>query len=502
MLQLEAPLATALKLRGNRVHAVICDGVFSACVKREITDQVPMSEWKKSCGACKRECEKVLENMHIPYSYIGDYVTAEDLSSLRRASKAVSWENLEEVQYGGVSIGKNVRSAILRFMKGYDSPIDQSLVREYAFSGLICAAATQVAIDRLRPARIFMSHGTYVDWGPALHTALARKIPVIAWIATYLPACFYFRHVEDGVRIDFHNMSNIAWNGISAGAFTENQRESLEQYLQDRYKKDTSFDMKYFKKYTGKADELRKKYQFDSSKPLWGIMTHINWDTVSDFSPMLYSSFDEWVIDTIHTIKNIGDVQWVIKIHPAEAWANPESGIESLIKKHFPELTENIRVLSADENISPLDFFNMVDGGVTVYGTSGLELALHGKPIILAGEAHYGNKGFTHDAVSQEHYRELLKRACNLPELNDEQKELVRKYAYCYFIQRQIPISVVKDPESKWWNFQFDKKELLLEGRDPVIDFVCEKIIDGTDFIMDEQLLRLAEENMSGQTRC
>jgi hypothetical protein len=502
MLQLEAPLAAALKLRGYRVHAVICDGVFSACVKREITDQVPMSEWKKLCGACKRECGKVLESMDMPYSYIGDYVTAEDLSSLRRESKMVSWENVEEVQYGDVNIGKNVRSAILRFLKGYDLPNDQSLVHEYAFSGLVCAAAAGHVIEKIKPARIFMSHGVYVDWGPALHTALARKVPVFAWMSSYLPACFYFRHVEDGEHIDFHNMSSTAWNEICSSDFTGERSERLEQYLQDRYKKDTSFDMKYFKQYTGRGDELRVKYGLDASRPLWGIMAHINWDAVSDYSPMVYESFNQWMNDTIQVIKDITDVQWIIKVHPAEAWDNPESGVEYLIKKHFPDLPKHIRVLPAEENISPLDFFNMVDGGVTVFGTAGLEMALHGKPVILAGDGHYGRKGFTYDADSREQYRELLKQAGHLPPLSEVQRELVRKYAYCYFIQRQIPISVVKDPQSKWWSFQFDKKELLLEGRDPVIDFVCEKILDGTDFIMDDQLLRLTNENMDGQARC
>jgi len=144
----------------------------------------------------------------------------------------------------------------------------------------------------------------------------------------------------------------------------------------------------------------------------------------------------------------------------------------------------------------------MIDGAVTVYGTAGLELVLHGKPVILAGEAHYGRKGFTYDSNSQLEYREFLKKAGNMPSLNSEQNELAKKYAHCYFIYKQIPISVVNDPNSKWWSFQFDKKELLLEGEDPIIDFVCKKIIDGKDFIMDEEILRLASKNMEGKVWC
>lgn len=502
MLQFESAVAAALKLRGNRVHAVICDGVFSACVKREITDQVPLNEWTKACSTCRLECAKVLNVMGIPFSYIGNYVTQQDLGDLRRIAENATWENLDELQYQNVNVGKNVRSAILRFLKGHDLPNDRLLVHEYAYSGLVCAAAAARAIEKLGSARIFMSHGVYVDWGPALHVALARKVPIAAWMASYLPSCFYLRHVEDGVHIDFHNMSSAAWDEIGSGVFTEKQSECLDLFLQGRYKKDTSFDMKIFKQYTGQVDRLRARYRLDPAKPLWGIMAHINWDTVSDYSPMIYESFNQWMHDTIQVIKDISDVQWLIKVHPAEVWDNPESGVEYLVKTHFPELPKHIRVLGAEENISPLDFFNMVDGGVTVYGTAGLELALQGKPVILAGDAHYGRKGFTYDADSREHYRERLKKAGQLPRLSDAEIELARRYAYCYFIQRQIPISVVRDPKSKWWNFQFSKRELLLEGQDPAIDFICETILNGRDFIMDEKLLQLTNENMDGQGRC
>lgn len=491
MLHLEAAIAAALKLRGNRVHAVICDGVFRACSKREIIDQVPIHEWNKSCNACQRACVAVLKTMGIPYSNIGDYVAHQDLCDLKHVADAATWGNVAGLKYREINVGKNVKASIWRFLKGYNLSNDSTLVQEYAYSGLVCAAAVERAIQKLKPSRIFMSHCGYVDWGPALHTALARKVPVTGWMGSYLPSRFYFCHVGDSVHPDMHKMSSSAWNETLHRVFTGEQSERLDHYLQDRYGKDTSFDIKNFKQYTGRGDELRDRYGLDLSRPVWGVMAHVNWDAVSDRAPMVYESLNQWTIKTFQVIKDITDVQWIIKVHPAEAWSNPESGIWCLIKKYFPDLPEHIRVLPAEENISPLDFFDMVDGGVTVFGTPGLELALHGKPIILAGDAHYGRKGFTYDADSQEHYRKLLKQAGHLSSLSVEQRELASKYAYCYFIQRQIPISVVRDPKSKWWSFQLSKRELLLDGHDPVLDLVCERIMDGKDFIMDENLIRL-----------
>ncbi len=494
MLDVEGAIAAALRLRGVHIHAVICDGPFRACVRREIKDGVPVTGWEEACHECKAQTSAVLEGMDIPYSFIGDFVPELKRAELWDMTASVEWETLDGLHYGKVNVGKNARSAITRYLKGEDLADHEEVVREYAFSTLVCAAASVCALERLSPSRIFMSHGTYADWGPALQTAFLDKIPVTAWMGSYLTARFYFRHVEDLVRIDFHNLSQVAWDECKNSGLLPIQNVRLDNFLVNRYKKHISFDMKQLKPYTGDMEKLRQKYVADTNRPVWGIMCHINWDCVNDYSPMAYDSFDEWVLDTIREIVNIQDVSWLIKIHPAEAWDNPASGVQSLINRHFPSLPPHIRVLPAEEEISPLEFFEIVDGGVTVYGTSGLELTLHGKPVILAGEAHYGGKGFTYDGLHPDSYVHLLRQVASLPRLNEEQLLLARRYAYCYFIQRQVPLSVVNDPNSKWWNFQYKKRNLLLPGRDPFIDFICERILDGKDFVMEENLVALLPE--------
>jgi len=166
--------------------------------------------------------------------------------------------------------------------------------------------------------------------------------------------------------------------------------------------------MRNLQRYTGDIQRFRAKYRLEEGKPVWGVMAHINWDSVSDYSPMAYGSFDEWMMDTVDQVSRIPDVQWLIKVHPAEVDYDPRNGVQRFVEERFPSLAPNIRIIPAGEEISPLEFFDVVDGGVTVYGTSGLELALAGKPVILAGEAHYGGRGFTEDGLTVESYRASL----------------------------------------------------------------------------------------------
>ena len=494
LLHVEAAIAAALQLRGIPVHAVICDGPYYACVRRTVTQDRPPNSCRLDGIKCKVEPSAILRYLRVPYSHIGDYVSRPNRSELWNKAESVTWETLDDLSYRDINLGKNTRSAIYRYLKGCEVSGHDEMVRQYAFTSLMTAAAASAAIDKISPSRVMMSHGTYADWGPALRTAVSLGIPVTTWIDSLLLCRMVFRHIEDYNSMHFRDISEEAWEELVSLGMPSEKIERLNIYMQNRYKHTVDFDMKGQATYSGDAPKLREKYSLAPDKPVWGIMCHVNWDNVTDFSPMLYSTFDEWIINTIQEISKIQNVSWLIKIHPAEGWDTLESGVQRLVETHFPTLPDNIQIIPSKEKLSPLDFYELVDGGVTVYGTPGLELALHGKPVILAGSAYYGRRGFTYDTASIDEYIQLLHKAASLGPLNDDQCLLAKKFAYCLFLQRQIPFPLICGPDSKNSGFQQDKRTLLLPGNDPFIDFICERILDGKDFIMDERLVELAED--------
>ena len=48
------------------------------------------------------------------------------------------------------------------------------------------------------------------------------------------------------------------------------------------------------KQFKSDLSELRAKYA-PTHKPVWVVLSHINWDSVADFAPMAYPTFDEWM---------------------------------------------------------------------------------------------------------------------------------------------------------------------------------------------------------------
>jgi len=491
LLHVEAAIAAAMRLRGYKVHAIICNSPYRGCAIRTASDGLPIEKWRDICPQCIAKTSKVLETMGIPYSYNGDMVSDAEREQLWARTADITWDELDNLDHDGIRVGRNIRSTVVRYLQGAAITGYEGIVREYAYSGLVSALAAQRALERFDPWRVVMSHGTYVDWGPALQTALSRGVPVTGWKASYLPSHFYLRHVDDPSRIDLKKLSSEAWRGLRTEELTPRQNARLDRFFGNRYHKLASFDMKNAKTYRHDIEELKAKYTF-GGRPVWAVFAHVNWDSVTDFAPMAYQSFDEWILDTIREAILIPEVQWLIKVHPVEARDNPATGVQRLIERHFPALPDHIRIVSAEEDISPANLYELVDGGVTVYGTAGLELALLGKPVIVGGEAHYGGKGFTHEGLTPQAYRELLRQVPTLGPLTPDQRASVRKYAYSHFIAREIPIETVRDASSTWWSLQPGKLENLVPGKDPFVQFICDRLLDGRDFNMDESLVALS----------
>ncbi len=498
LLHVEMAIAAAMRLRGYNVHAIICNSPYRACAIRVENEGVPIARWRDRCPGCIGKTSGFLDTIGVPWSFNGDFISDADRATLWDQTEGITWDTLHTVSYGGVQLGNNIRSSVIRYLQGAALTGHEAVIREFAHSALISACAAANAIDRFDPWRVFMSHGIYVDWGPALHIARRREIPVTAWKSSYLTSHFYLRHVEDPSRIDFKALSEETWMEVRDNELTPRQNARLDRFFDDRYKKNISFDMRNRpKQFKSDLGELRAKYA-PTHKPVWVVLSHINWDSVADFAPMAYPTFDDWILDTVRQAIDVPDVQWLIKIHPVEAWDNPATGVQRLIERNFPELPDHVRVIPAEDDVSPANLFELMDGGVTVYGTAGLELALMGKPVIVAGEAHYGGMGFTHDALTPEAYRDLLRRAATLGPLTDHQQGLVRKYAYSHFIQRQVPIDVLYDPSAQWWGFQHQKRDSLLPGNDPFVQFVCDRLVDGSDFNMTEELVAVSGREVSG----
>ncbi|HVY06733.1 MAG TPA: hypothetical protein VHB46_12220 [Burkholderiales bacterium] len=491
MLDVEAAIAVAARIRGHDVHAVICDGVAKACVKREITVDPDIEKWSEECASCRKSCENKLKFFNLDYSVFGDHISPARVEELRSIAGTVEWKDLPSFEFEGVKVGPSIRSSILRYLRGMDFNGDARLLREYVFAGLVALVAANNSYTREKATNVFMSHGIYVDWGPALRSAIDRGLKMTCWMGSYLHAAFYFRHPKDYVNLDFHNIDESTWIKEKS-PLSEVEARRLDHYLVNRYVKGKTFDVKELKSYGSVSEEFRRKFVFNNGKKTWAIFAHVNWDCVTDYAPMLFDDFNQWIASTISALENDDSVNWLLKVHPAEAWDNPATGVQAMVKERFQKLPDHIRIVGFDEDINPLVFYGLIDGAVTVYGTPGLEMAYLGKPVIMAGRAHYAGKGFTYDPGTREEYYELLHSARDVGPISTEKQDLAKRYSYIYFVQRQVPFPPVVNrrasKESNFWEFNIRSRNLLIPGGDRYVDFIVDRMIDDNEFLLPRDL--------------
>lgn len=483
LLQISSVIATALRLRGVSVHLVMCDSAFIGCIRRENTDNIPVSQWSNLCASCIKSYQKEIDSFLLPYSRIGSYVSSLKRQFLRQIADSTPLDEVFIYRYKSIDVGRLASSSIVRFYKGKTEDWDERVVREYFYSALVTTEAAINAYKILQPDYVFMSQTFYADWGPVLSLAVRKKIPVTILTSGYLPSCFYFSTVRNIKEIDSHRISDVTWEKIQKRKINKQQIKTVQDYIQTRYQKGFASDITINSNFQQK-EQLIKFFNFPVKRPLWCLFTHINWDEVFNYTPMAYQTVNEWVLESIRYMIHMKDVNWIIKIHPAEVNEKSSYTVGSYIRATFSTLPAHVQVISADEHINTLSLLSAVDGGISICGTVGLELSTMGKPVILAGLAHYGHKGFTHDAYRVKKYLQLLKSAHKISPLTKQQIYKAQAYAYSYFIERQIPLDVYSMHNNTRGSLDLTKVSKLLPGKDPAIDMACDQILKSGDFVL------------------
>ena len=117
------------------------------------------------------------------------------------------------------------------------------------------------------------------------------------------------------------------------------------------------------------------------------------------------------------------------------------------------------------------------DVGLVYTSTTGLELGLRGTPVIVAGETHYRDKGFTIDVTSPEEFHAALDKVLADPEAAATDITAAREYAHFFFFRAPIAAPGVTEPLPGLARLDITDLAQLDPGMDPRVDRVCDEIL-------------------------
>jgi len=242
--------------------------------------------------------------------------------------------------------------------------------------------------------------------------------------------------------IVMHQNTDELWSARSESSLTESEREEIAA-LEDartsakKYGKGTRFWQDVA---SVGGEQLRSTLGLDK-RPVALLATNVLGDSLTLGRNAFASSMAEWIEKTVQYFGKREDAQLVVRIHPGERLMKGPS-MTGVIERALPQRPAHIHVIDPEERINTYDCMEIAGLGLAYTTTVGMEMAMRGVPVILAGNTHYRRRGFTFDPSTWDEYYETLDRLLSdLPayRLGREQVETAWNYAYRFFFQFPQP---------------------------------------------------------------
>lgn len=377
-----------------------------------------------------------------------------------------SFEHLVKFDYRGARVGKYAASTALRQLRAgrldLSSSDTRAAVLPFLHRAMQYAEACERIVRAVVPQVALSVDPGYTPRGELFDICLASGVDTITWNAAHKNHTLMLKRYSPANR-DVHpaSLSNDTWADVKRTAWTPTHSARLRRELVGTYVSGEWYSEVGTQFHTAlrEADDLRRDLNLDPGKKTAVIFPHIFWDGTFFWGTDLFSSYEEWFVETMRAACGNAAVNWIVKVHPANLVKNVRDGVRSepseavAIRQIADPLPAHIRVIPPDSPISTLSLYGVVDYCVTVRGTVGIEAAAFGIPVLTAGTGRYDRLGFTIDSESKAQYLERLAHLQDLPALNASQRELAERFAYGLFLVRPLALRCVgleyqRDPKA------------------------------------------------------
>jgi hypothetical protein len=355
---------------------------------------------------------------------------------------------------------------------------DEERIRAMAEQACRITARAAAAVAAEGADRVVMSHGVYSTWAPALAVFNAKGIPVAVYNKGKRQNSTVMNWVNGVMDWDV----SAEWERIKDVPLTLAERDRILGYLASRVKH-TADALQYNFGDVEALDETWRRLGLDRAKPTFVLFTNVLWDAASAQKEIAFPNAVEWVLETIEWFGHHPDRQLVVKVHPAEVVIGTNQPFAAEIRRRFPSLPANVRVIEPQEKVNSWSIGRIATAGLVHTSTPGMELPLEGTPCIVVSKTHYRGKGFTVDVGSKDEYFQLIEEWDGSLAGAPLMREYALRYAYLLFERYHLPWDFLTEASyGNYTAFNFRSDEELLAH--PTVQVVVRGIEQQTDFLL------------------
>ena len=337
--------------------------------------------------------------------------------------------------------------------------------------------------DKELPDRVIMTHGIYLEHGPLIDICKERSIPVYVYNFQYRKKTICIVKGDTYHRI-LQGIERKIWDHpLSLG-----QKSRLLEYVNSKITGGQDI-VNYHPNAKTSEEKIINALGIESDKPVVSFFTNVTWDANIYYSSNIYSDMLEAIFHTIEYFLVDASKQLAIRVHPAESKGGFFTAIKlkDLIEEKFPNLPNNIKIISSESDIGSYALANLSDLNIVYASNIGTELCSLGHKVMVVGEAYCRNRGFTIDPSTKNDVWDELSQVKKGSKISLTNHELAERFAYFWFFRGMIDFNFFDYSISNNSPAHFNEEFIGLtndsgEIKDSNLSEIVSAIIDGRDF--------------------
>lgn len=189
--------------------------------------------------------------------------------------------------------------------------------------------------------------------------------------------------------------------------------------------------------------EALREAGIPSDRPFILLCPNVVFDAGYGKITNVFSSMKDWLFGTIEfLLQNTGHLI-VVRAHPGEGlWWGGKEPVDEMLAKRGLQRSKRLIVIPGQAKVNTYRLMERCLFGVVFSSSTGLEMAVMGKQVIVGGNVIYSKRGFTHDADTQSEYFQHLKELCTSPSvssLGEDRRQLALLFYFVYHWVAQYP---------------------------------------------------------------
>lgn len=479
---IESVLGCALRARGADVLCFSCSGL-PLCDIRTFRERTP-----PPCKTCTGYGDQTIGGFRLPHARLSDYVDADARQLAAGLVDGKSFQELEALEYDGLAVGQfalistrwfSIRSTLM------DIEEHMTRYRLFVLESILMAIAAKRMFASFRPSCVIMLNGLFAAEQTMWAVARRAGIRVVTYERGFAKGTLRFADNAIACRYEIDDL----WAAVGNKPLTAAQLQKLDAWFA-KWRGGSLGLFNYWPKANAEATAIRAELNLDEGRPIVTVFTNVVWDSAVQGRDVMFGGMLEWVVETIrYFAQDPARGQLVIRVHPAEIRVGGHETEERVVdglRAAFPKLPDNVRVIPPESVFSSYTLVDMSRCVLVYTSTIGMESALAGKRVIVAGQTHYRGKGFTDDPQTRDDFFATINRALTEDHDQPTRLDLARRYAYAFALRSMLPFDLISEPRPEVPVYQFQSLEDLAEGKNRTLDLICDGILKGHPFYQDE----------------